>query len=121
MVEGYFSAFHRGLDGTPCSFAGVVQQHVKKDEDKYPEECRFLFKANMLPYDEKLCPERTDSANKCAMIYSNIVTDIFSSTNIEAQNYVFNKLSELTYTQQNKGVTSACSMSRQPSLYLNVP
>ena len=31
---GIFSAFRRGLDGIPRSFAGVFQTHVKKDEDK---------------------------------------------------------------------------------------
>ena len=53
MVEGYFSAFHRGLDGIPRSFAIVVQQHLEKDEDKDSKERRFLVKAKMLPYDEK--------------------------------------------------------------------
>ena len=33
------------------------------------------------------------------------MTDIFLSTNIEAQNYVFNEFSELTDMQHNKGVT----------------
>ena len=102
MVKGYFSAFHRGLYVIPRYFDGVVQQRVKKDEYKNSEGRRLLVKDKMLPYDEKLCSERTDAANKCAMIYSNIVTDIFLSTNIEAQNYFFNRLFEITNTQQKK-------------------
>ena len=77
MVEGYFSGFHRVLYRIPHSFSGVVQQYVKKDEDKHSKEHRLLVKAKMLPYDEFFCSECTDAANECAMIYSNIVTDIF--------------------------------------------
>ena len=75
MVEGYFSHFNRGLYGILHSFDGVVQQHVKKDEDKHSEKRWFLVKANILPYDGNLCSEQTDAVNECAMIYSNIVTD----------------------------------------------
>ena len=81
----------------------------------------LLIKAKILPYGEKVCSERTNAANECAMIYSNIVTDRFLSTNVEAQNYFFKELSELANMQQNKGVTSAWSVSHQSSLEYNVP
>ena len=62
---------------------------MKKDEDNLSKERRLLIKSKMMPYDENVCLERTNAAKECAMIYSNIVTDRFLSTNIEAQNYVF--------------------------------
>ena len=65
----------------------------------------MLVKAKMLTYDKNVCSEHTDTANECAVVYSNIVTYIFLITNIEAHNYVFNELSELNDTQQKNGVT----------------
>ena len=54
----------------------IFQQHMKKDEDKHSKEHRFLVKAKMLPYDD-FFSELTNAVNECAVIYSNIVTDIF--------------------------------------------
>ena len=55
VAEGYLFDFHKGLDGLPHSFAGVVQQHVNKDEEKHYEERMFLVKDKILPYDKCFC------------------------------------------------------------------
>ena len=73
---------------------------------RIPKNVGFSSRLRCFP-TMKSFSEQTDAANECDMIYSNIVTDRFPSTNIEAQNYVFNKLSEINDMQQKKGVTSA--------------
>ena len=107
IVEGSFSAFHRFLDGIPHSFAGTVQQHVKKDNDKHAEERRDFVRANLLPFDEKVRDERSDAANECSDFFSHKITDRFSETNLEAQNYSNDALGNLTDEQLARGVTGS--------------
>jgi len=83
IVEGSFSAFRRFLGGIPYSFAGTVQQHVEKDEDKHAEEHRDFARSNLILYNEQVRADRTDAANECAQVFSHIITDRFSETNLE--------------------------------------
>ena len=91
IVEGSFSAFHRFLDGIPHSFAGTVQQHVKKDNDKHAEERRAFVQSNLISFDEHIRDERSDAANECGEIFSHKITQRFPETNLEAQNYANEK------------------------------
>jgi len=110
IVEVSFSAFQRFVGSVPRSFAGGVQQHVKKDQEKLNEELALFVKSQLLPFDENTCNERTDAANKCATIYLHVVTDRFSETNIEAQNYEKTKVLNISLDQHASGVTSAYSV-----------
>jgi len=107
IVEGSFSAFHRFLGGIPHSFAGTVQQHVKKDEDKHAEERRDFVKSNLRPYDEQVRADRTDAANDCAQFFSHIITDRFSETNLDAQNYANERIEFCTEEQLSRNVASS--------------
>jgi len=112
-VEGSFSAFHRFLDGIPHSFAGTVQQHVKKDKDMHVEERHDFVRSNLIPYDEQIQAEHSDAANECGEIFSHKITEIFSETNLEAQNYANEKRGQLTDDQISCGVSGSWMVFRR--------
>ena len=113
IVEGSFSAFCDFLGGIPHSFAGMVQQHVKKDKDKHAEERRDFIKSNLIPYDEQVRADCTDAGNECAQVFSHIITDRFSETNLEAQNCANERIECLIEYQLTHSVTASWSIYRR--------
>lgn len=123
-VEGSFSAFQRALGCIPRSFAGVVQQHIIKDNEKTAEERSRLVKFKILAQDVDLRARRSDAVNACADVFSKKITDEFEESNQAAQNYInvkFDELSDLPEKYHGMGVTNAWSVHRRALLNSTSP
>ena len=92
VVEGSFSAFNRAFRGMPRSFVGVIQQHVKKDNEKLVEEQSSHIQDLMRAHNSSLQATRSVPMNMCAKVFSYPITEDFAVTNTEAQNYKKSKL-----------------------------
>ena len=98
VVESSFSAFQRALGGVPTSFVGVVQQHVKKDNEKLEQERSRFINDQVRSHDHALQSTRSDAENECAMSFSNETVEDFISTNHDAQNYAKTIVDESEYS-----------------------
>ena len=78
-----------------------------KDEDKHAEERRDVVKSNLRPYDEQVRANHTDAANDCAQVFSHIITDRFSETNLDAQNCANKRIEFCTEEQLSRNVASS--------------
>jgi hypothetical protein len=120
-VEGSFSSFKRALGNEPKSFAGVVQEHVKKDIEKTQMERRRLVNASIRAHDFTLKSARSDAANQCAQVFSEDTTEKFELANQDAQDYVCIEIGTLSEEQIQRGVSRAHSVSRRVHVGTNPP
>ena len=120
-VEGSFSSFKRALGSEPKSFAGVVQEHVKKDIEKTQMERRRLVNASIRAHDSTLKSARSDAANQCAQVFSEDTTEKFELANQDAQDYVCVEIGTLSEEQIQRGVSRAHSVSRRVHVGTNPP
>ena len=120
-VEGSFSSFKRALGDEPKSFAGVVQEHVKKDIEKTQMERRRLVNASIRAHDSTLKSARSDAANQCAQVFSEDTTEKFELANQDAQDYVCVEIGTLSEEQIQRGVSRAHSVSRRVHVGTNPP
>ena len=67
----------------------------------------------MVPYDEQVRTNRTDAANECAQVFSHIITDLSSDTNLEAQNYTNKRIEGVTEDQISRGVNASWLVYRR--------
>ncbi len=113
MVEGSFSSFHRALGESPRSFAGVVQQHVRKDEEKLHQERMDLINAKVRRHDKSIRSSRTDAVNQCAELFADQVAEKLADTNVDAQDYTFSEITPLTDDMIARGASKAYSVCRR--------
>ena len=57
--------------------------------------------------------DRTDAANDCAQVFSHIITDRFSETNLDAQNYANERIEFCTEEQLSRNVASSWTVYRR--------
>lgn len=120
-VEGSFSALQRAIGDSPKSFVGVVQAHVKKDKEKTEQEERQLINAQIRAQDVSMKKLRSDAANACAEVYSELITNKFEKTNQDAQDYVSSPIQPLNQDQIQRGVSVASHVHRRALMNTDNP
>lgn len=111
-IEGSFSAFKRVLGDEPKTFAGVVQQHVRKDLDKHAEKRKRVVNSKVQAHDNSVAERRTDAVNECAKHISNKITEEFSETIVESTNYIAT-LMDVNDKMASQGITKSWSVPRR--------
>ncbi|KAL7501890.1 hypothetical protein ACHAXN_000061, partial [Cyclotella atomus] len=87
-AESSFSEFKRSIGDQPKSFVGVVQTHMKKDEDKMKVERKAVSYRQVEMHNSCVNKNYSDAANQCRQIYSHKISEIFHQNNLQSLNYV---------------------------------
>jgi hypothetical protein len=87
-AESSCSAFKRSVGDQPKSFVGVVQTHMKKDQDKMKEERKAVAYRKVEMHNSSVNANYSDAANQCRQIYSYKISEMFHQNNLQSLDYV---------------------------------